>query len=120
MRSCILNSLIQDYIEIKVHLLQISKKCHSCGNCFFSSYVKIVIFTVVFVAELISYAFVGVSLSDAKFMGGEYFNLLVFAPLCNGQKKHTLNKMLIYTALGRLRWSLWKCSSYFHLHVVSR
>jgi len=38
------------------------------------------------VAELISYAFVGVSLSDAKFMGGEYFNLLVFAPLCNVKK----------------------------------
>jgi len=27
-----------------------------------------------FVADLIAYAFVGVSFSDAKFMGGEYLN----------------------------------------------
>ncbi len=30
--------------------------------------------TVIFVPDLIEYAFVGVSLSDAKFMGGEYSN----------------------------------------------
>jgi len=29
---------------------------------------------VVFAADLIAYAFVGVSLLDAKFMGGEYLN----------------------------------------------
>ncbi len=30
--------------------------------------------TVIFAPHLIEYAFVGVSLSDAKFMGGEYSN----------------------------------------------
>jgi len=30
--------------------------------------------TVIFVADLIAYAFVGVSLSDGKFMGGEYLH----------------------------------------------
>ncbi len=30
--------------------------------------------SVIFVPELIVYAFVGVSLSDTKFMGGEYLN----------------------------------------------
>jgi len=30
--------------------------------------------TVIFAAVLIAYAFVGVSLSDAQFMGGEYLN----------------------------------------------
>ncbi len=30
--------------------------------------------TVIFVPDLIECAFVGVSLSDAKFMGGEYYN----------------------------------------------
>ncbi len=57
--------------------------------------------TVIFVPDLIEYAFVGVYLSDAKFMGGEYSNesrntfvlikLLAFAPLFNAQKKHVLN-----------------------------
>ncbi len=30
--------------------------------------------TIIFVADLIAYAFKGASLSDAKFMGGEYLN----------------------------------------------
>jgi len=30
--------------------------------------------TVIFAADLIVYPFVGVSLSDSKFMGGEYLN----------------------------------------------
>jgi len=30
--------------------------------------------TVIFASDLIEYAFVGVSFSEAKFMGGEYLN----------------------------------------------
>ncbi len=57
--------------------------------------------TVNFAPDLIEYAFLGVSLSDAKFMGGEYSNesrnvfalvkILAFAPLFNTQKNHVLN-----------------------------
>ncbi len=61
--------------------------------------------TVILAPDLIEYAFLGVSLSDVTFMGGECSNesrnyplltfmfvtLLVFAPLFNAQKKHVLN-----------------------------
>ncbi len=61
--------------------------------------------TVVFVPDLTEYAFVGVSLSDAKFMGEEYsnqsHNLFYYRlhssnywhlhPLCNAPKKHVLH-----------------------------
>ncbi len=54
--------------------------------------------TVIFVPDLIEYVFIGVSLSDAKFMGGKYSNesrkrdllkfalikLLAFSPLFKG------------------------------------
>jgi len=67
---------------------------------------------VIFVADLIAYAFVAVFLSNAKFMGGEYsnesckviyyavVNLLVFVLLFI-----ILNQMLNFAALGRLHWS---------------
>ncbi len=55
------------------------------------------VWTVIFEADLFAYAFVEVSLSDTKFMRGEYLmqgdslrfavvNLLVFVPLFNTQK----------------------------------
>ncbi len=42
--------------------------------------------TVIFAPDLIEYAFVVISLSDAKLV-----KLLIFAPLFNAQKKHVLN-----------------------------
>ncbi len=52
--------------------------------------------TVIFEPELIEYAFVGVSLSDAKYMGGEYSNesgnwIYQSFPLVNASKEHVLN-----------------------------
>ncbi len=46
---------------------------------------------VIFAPDLIEYAFVGVSLSDSKVMGGKYLNESAFAPLFDAQKKHVLN-----------------------------
>ncbi len=66
--------------------------------------------TVIFATHLIEYAFVGVSLSIGKFMGGEYLNefALVNSLVFNAQKKHVLKQAVICAALGRLCWSLWK------------
>jgi len=75
---------------------------------------------VVFEADLIAYAFVVVSLSDAKFMGGEYLNesrncdllmfalvnLLVFAALFNTQKKAYLKGGVSHTVSANLMLTL--------------
>ncbi len=74
--------------------------------------------TVIFAPDFIEYAFVGVSLSDAKCMGWDYSNyhpsdliilalvkLLVIVPLFNAPKKHVLKQAVICAALGRLQWS---------------
>ncbi len=74
---------------------------------------------VIFVPDIIDYAFVGVFLSDATFMGGEYSNesrgstniCSCQITLNNTQKSMSESRWLICIALDRLRWSLWKRSS---------